>query len=1042
MSHRPPPLDRRRFLHLAGLTGALAALPPLGAAASARTVENRADTPPDAVAATYLRVLLDHTRWSETQWDETQGHYRAKDFGFAVVLGNAVLLTHGTYDAARAGTDAETLKRRTLATIRHFAASNRLTGGGEWGRTLFFDTTFQSYFVLAARLLWQDLDPTTRTNIDTIVREQAAYTVSLGSGDDPASGSWTPNGLLGGHVGDTKLEEMGLYAQTLAPALAWAHDDDRAADWAAWYGIWSRNEAGLPPADLANPARVDGVAVSENTARNLYDTFIVENHGSFGPHYQEELWRTSGRNSAHFLAAGRPLPQVLVRQPNAQPLWDTLLGVMSDAGEPLMPMVDDREHLYGRDVIPLAFLSQVMRDRAAARAEQELASRLESYQRYPPEHRMVKFSGEPKYEPEARAEIAISYLLHVWAAASGRPVTALSREELFARASGVTDFGSGPGLVSHQSPAAWAGAVTKPGFVKFAWQPGHDDWLFRISGANPMFLPATGAKVQGRTVRVYESLRDGFDASATLLRLDGGWAGFATLPTGAVVYASSGTADAEGRLDVHNLTMPGMPGLDGARTYRFEEGEATVRARDTATDTPAGRVDDLGLTPTTVRHVRMLGVRPDPSYGYSLYAFEVRDSPGGEDLARGGSATASSADTGRGAPLAVDGDPTTRWAVSRADRPRADSWLAVDLGAKHRIGHVTLRWEAAAGRAYRVQGSLDGRDWQDLVTGPRPAVSSRGGWLDIAGRAGLVVRDGRNPIGVYDDRIVLGDGPAAPLLVEGFPGSTPEKLRTAARRPAPVAEAAEVRTTVTDGHLTLFNLSGESVRTRIAIPRGGTDTVVFEGTQELTADGTVFEAALPAASAVVLAPRFTLTPLTGGRLPSGLRVQVVDGATVRLSGASCVLRVEAQGHGRAAVVTAGRTITVVLDGATAHPQDDLALGRIVFPTSPLPEGMSDPAAAVDGDARTAWRPGARGRMVVDLGAPLPVRLAETEWTGGAVPGVKVGLSTDGITYRSAGALTGRGRLRRLTISGTARYVSIEVDGARAELSRLRRLTVR
>ncbi|GAA0928041.1 hypothetical protein GCM10009575_029160 [Streptomyces rhizosphaericus] len=234
MSHPSLPLDRRRFLYLAGLTGALAALPPLTGAASAHAARGRTDTPPDAVAATYLRVLLDHTRWSETQWDEAQGHYTAKDFGFAVVLGNAVLLTHGTYDAARAGTDRETLERRTLATIRHFAASNRLTGGDEWGRTLFFDTTFQSYFVLAARLLWKDLDTATRRNVETIVREQAVYTASLGSGDDPASGDWTPNGLTGGHVGDTKLEEMGLYAQTLAPALAWAHDDPRAADWARW----------------------------------------------------------------------------------------------------------------------------------------------------------------------------------------------------------------------------------------------------------------------------------------------------------------------------------------------------------------------------------------------------------------------------------------------------------------------------------------------------------------------------------------------------------------------------------------------------------------------------------------------------------------------------------------------------------------------------------------------------------------------------------------------------------------------------------------
>ncbi|MYS70659.1 hypothetical protein GTY88_09490, partial [Streptomyces sp. SID5926] len=637
------PVGRRLLLQLLGATGAAAALQPaLGSpsAAAAPSGAARSVDPPDDVAATYHRVLLRHTRWSETQWDEAKGAYSDRNFGFAVVLGHAVLLTHGTFDEDAAGVDRETLRRRTLATLRHYAASNRLTGGTQWGRTLFFDTTFQSYFVLAAHLLWDELDAATRSAVDTITREQAAYTHSLGTGDDPYSGSWTPNGLAGGYVGDTKLEEMGLYAQTLAPALAWAPDDRRRSEWAADYGTWSRNEGGLPPADLANPARVDGVPVSHNTAHNAYDTFIVENHGSFGPHYQEEMWRTSGRNAAHFLAAGQPLPEVLTRQPNAEPLWRTLLGVMSDAGEPLMPMVDDREHLYGRDVIPLAFLSRVAGDRAAARAETELAARLEAYQAYPPEYRLAKFSGEPKYEPEARAELAISYLLHVWPQAGPR-VRPLSRAELFAYASGVTDFGTGPGLVSHQSPAAWAGAVTKPGFVKFAWQPAHDDWLFRLGGATPMFLPSTAAEVTGRTVRVHTALRDGFDGSATVLRLGEGFAGYATLPTGAVVYACEGPGAAASRLEVHNLTMPGVAGLDGSRTYRFAEGSATVRAQDT-TPSAAGRVDELTFPGTTVRHLRMLGAQPDPAYGYSLYAVEARDGAEGPDLARGGTATASS----------------------------------------------------------------------------------------------------------------------------------------------------------------------------------------------------------------------------------------------------------------------------------------------------------------------------------------------------------------------------------------------------------------
>jgi hypothetical protein len=44
------------------------------------------------------RVLLRHTRWAETRWDAAAGHYLATDFSFAVVLGNALVLTRGTYD--------------------------------------------------------------------------------------------------------------------------------------------------------------------------------------------------------------------------------------------------------------------------------------------------------------------------------------------------------------------------------------------------------------------------------------------------------------------------------------------------------------------------------------------------------------------------------------------------------------------------------------------------------------------------------------------------------------------------------------------------------------------------------------------------------------------------------------------------------------------------------------------------------------------------------------------------------------------------------
>ncbi|MGW2033440.1 discoidin domain-containing protein [Streptomyces sp. NPDC001811] len=1041
MSDAPVSVDRRRFVQLLGAT-ALAATVPLTLGSGAASAYGRPGAAPDTVADIYYRVLLNHTRWSETQWDEARGYYTAKDFGFAVVLGNAVLLTRGSYDSDRAGIDEKTLRARTIATIQHFAASNRLTGGTQWGRTLFFDTTFQLYFVLAARLLWDELDAVTRTNVDTIAREQAAYTTSLGTGNDPNSGSWTPNGLLGGHQGDTKLEEMGVYAQSLAPGLAWATDDARHADWDKAFGTWSRNETGLPQADLANPARIDGVPVSDNTARNLYDTFIVENHGSFGPHYQQELFRTSGRNAAHFITAGRPLPQVLTNQPNADELWRTLLGVMSDAGEPLMPMVNDREHLYGRDVIPLAFLAQVAGDRAAARAELALAERLESYQKYPPEYRLAKFSGEPKYEPEARAEVAISYLLHLWAAGQGRTVRPLSAAELFEHASGVTDFGTGPGLVSHQSAGAWAGAVTKPGFVKFAWQPAHDNWLFKISGANPMFLPSTAAQVTGRQVRTYTKLRDGFDGSATALRLGTGQAGLTTLPSGAVVYATTGVAAGEGHLEVHNLTMPGMAGLTGSRTYRFAEGSATVKAQDARGAAASPRVDEVTFTQTAVRYLRMTGVLPDPTYGYSLYAFEARDGAGGTDLARSGTATASSYDPGKEPRFAVDGNPTTRWAVSKADRPRADSWIAVDLGATQAVDRVTLRWEAAAGRAYTVQGSPDGQKWTDLVSWPEPDVSSKGGWIDVDGRAGLIVRDAQQPLAVYGDTVVLADGAASPLLVEGYPGISTDELRDLARRNAPQAQDGGVRAALTEDHLSLFNLTDRRITTRVDIPQPGSRTVLFEGHQTLTADGSAYEAQLDGATAELLPPRVVVSPVLGRKLPVGLRAEVVDAATVRLSGPSCTLRVTGQSRTEVAVVRAGRTTTITLRGAEAYPLNDLALGRTVFPTAPLPPGMSAPAAAVDGDPHTGWTPGPDGRIVVDLGAEHTVREIRTVWTAGRVPGLKAELSSDGLTYTQAGTLTGHGGSRELTVDGTARYVALATDARQRGDARLTSLSVR
>ncbi|MBB4682868.1 discoidin domain-containing protein [Amycolatopsis jiangsuensis] len=985
---------------------------------------------PDEVAATYQRVLLQHTRWAEQQFDRAAGIYPAQDFTFAVVLGNAVLLTRDGYDATVAGVGRDVLHRHTVDTIRHFAASNLVTGGSEWGRRLFFDTTFQSYFQLAGRLLWADLDAATRANLDEIATGQAAYTTGLGFGNDPMSGDWTPHGLAGGYVGDTKLEEMGVYAQALAPGMAWAPADPRAAGWRGWFGTWSRNEIGFPPADLANPRVVDGVAVSANTAENLYDTFLVENHGSFGPHYQEELWRTSGRNALHFLLAGQPLPEVLTAQPNGERLWHTMLLMASDAGEPLMPMVADREHLYGRDVLPLAFRAQVLGDRYAARAEEQLVARLEPYQAYPPVDRITKFSGEPKYEPEARAEIAISYLLHEWRASHGGPVRPVSQREFDAYAVGARDFGAGPGLLAHRTPEAWAAAVTKPGYTKFAWQPHHDDWLFGISGSTPMFLPSTALKVLERHAAVWTKVRDGFGATAAVLKFAEGYAGFATLPSGAAVYASTGLAAGEGVVTVHNLDMPGVPGLRGERTYRTAEGTVTVPVSPAPPE--GGRTDEVSFPAVTARHVRLLGVQPDPTYGYSLWSFEIRDGTQETDLAATGTASASSFAPGKEAKNAIDGDASTRWAVSTADRPRVDSWIAVDFGSPKRLDRVKVVWEAAAGRRYRIETSPDGVTWTTVTTYPRPVLSTKGGWLDVDGRAGFRVTGSPHPVTVTGDQIVLSDGGTAPLHVECHPD--PSAFPTAA--PRPVSGNAVVRASVLDGHLVLFNLSGSAAKATVTVPADGEVVALYRGDQVTTKDGSVLTVSLGASEGRVEPAWFTLRASR-----AGVRATVTDAATLRLTAAAgppVRLQVQpADEQARPVVVPGGRTATVTARATRPYPLTDLAAGATTFPTEPLPAGMSAPASAVDDDERTSWRPGTDGRMVVDLGAAQPLGQAELTWTGGRVPKVTVETSVDGRTYTTA-PTPARRRRSTVPLPGTARYVAVRVHGtAAAGLTSLR-----
>jgi chitodextrinase len=73
---------------------------------------------------------------------------------------------------------------------------------------------------------------------------------------------------------------------------------------------------------------------------------------------------------------------------------------------------------------------------------------------------------------------------------------------------------------------------------------------------------------------------------------------------------------------------------------------------------------------------------------------------------------------------AVDGDTATRWGSKEGSDPQ---WIRVDLGANFHLSRVVLRWEAAYGKAYKIQVSEDDANWQDAFS----TTTGNGGTDDL-----------------------------------------------------------------------------------------------------------------------------------------------------------------------------------------------------------------------------------------------------------------------------------------------------------------------
>ncbi len=170
---------------------------------------------------------------------------------------------------------------------------------------------------------------------------------------------------------------------------------------------------------------------------------------------------------------------------------------------------------------------------------------------------------------------------------------------------------------------------------------------------------------------------------------------------------------------------PGPVGPDApnAVTYPFRsaDGGSLLDRQVTGSRTWDVNTDGLahaGLLPDWIEQIRLSGgqgVVDDLMKGAQSYLNTWRATErhtAGRELATGAAAAASSSEwnpfTSYQPGRAVDGDRATRWASDWSD----DQWLRLDLGAVRTVDRVTLDWERAYAKSYRIELSTDGTTWR------------------------------------------------------------------------------------------------------------------------------------------------------------------------------------------------------------------------------------------------------------------------------------------------------------------------------------------
>lgn len=193
---------------------------------------------------------------------------------------------------------------------------------------------------------------------------------------------------------------------------------------------------------------------------------------------------------------------------------------------------------------------------------------------------------------------------------------------------------------------------------------------------------------------------------------------------------------------------PAPRGADAANkvTYPFKsvDGGSVIDRQTVGTRTFDYNTDgaaEVGLIPDWIEDIRLVAgqdVVDDLLRGAESYLGtwgSTEQHQASVNLAKGRTASASSSEsnpfTSYQPGRAVDGDDASRWAGDWSD----DQWWQVDLGSTNLVSRVTLDWERAYGKSYRVELSTDGTTWTTAWS-----TTSGDGGLDTARFTGTPAR--------------------------------------------------------------------------------------------------------------------------------------------------------------------------------------------------------------------------------------------------------------------------------------------------------------